>query len=198
MIINKFILHIFHCLVQSTWKPYACVSLQFFRRSRFTDENFLDFDLVARNRRRWNTTVSPTMNRNRLRLISSPPLPPFFPRLGIIFIKKNSRANLLPQKKRYTTLKKKEGKKEEVLSTVPRSPLQLCTWPRRDREHVPRAFISSCPRNNTTKTIPFFNVPISPLLERNTDVCDRFVEFGWLPSREEKWFDEILKKIIGV
>lgn len=113
MIINKFILHIFHCLVQSTWKPCACVSLRFFRRSRFTDENFLDFDLVARNRRRWNTTVSPTMNRNRLRLISSPPLPPFFPRLGIIFIKKNSRANLLPQKKKiyHVEKRKKERKK---------------------------------------------------------------------------------------
>lgn len=66
------------------------------------------------------------------------PSSPFFPRLGIIFIKKSSRANLLAKKKkkRYTTLKKR--RKEEVLSTVPRSPpLQLCTWPGRDREHVP-------------------------------------------------------------
>lgn len=101
-------------------------------------------------------------NRNRLRLISSPFLPP----LGIIFIKKTSRASLLSWKK-----KKKNGeichvgkKEEKKRSYQPFLGLLRNYVLGRDaiENTFLGAFISSCPRNNTTETIPFFNVPISP------------------------------------
>lgn len=54
----------------------ACVPLQFFRRTRLTDENFLDFDLVGQESSTMKYGRIPDdeqKDRNRLRLISSPP-----------------------------------------------------------------------------------------------------------------------------
>lgn len=197
MIINKFILHIFHCLVYLE-TVCLCVSSILSSKSLHGRE-FLGLWSRGQKSSTMKYDRIPDDEQKQTPLNFFPSSSPFLPQTRHYFYQEKFASQPPPAKKKdIPRWKKKERKKEEVLSTVPRSPLQLCTWPRRDREHVPRAFISSCPRNNTTKTIPFFNVPISPLLERNTDVCDRFVEFGWLPSREEKWFDEILKKIISV
>lgn len=119
----------------------ACVPLQFFRRTRLTDENFLDFDLVGQESSTMKYGRIPDdeqKDRNRLRLISSPP--PLSSPGSALFLSRKVReptsSLAKKKKKRYTTLEKR--RKEEVLSTVPRSPpLQLCTWPGRDREHVP-------------------------------------------------------------
>lgn len=108
----------------------ACVPLQFFRRTRFTDENFLDFDLVGQESSTMKYGRIPDdeqKDRNRLRLISSPP--PLSSPGSALFLSRKVReptSSLAKKKKKKDIPRwKKEGKKR---SYQPFLGLLLCNY----------------------------------------------------------------------
>lgn len=99
----------------------ACVPLQFFRRTRLTDENFLDFDLVGQESSTMKYGRIPDdeqKDRNRLRLISSPS--PLSSPGSALFLSRKVREPTSSRKK-----KKKKiyhvGKKKERRGLINRS-----------------------------------------------------------------------------